>query len=61
MGQGEWAHKKHEYLVTQVLFRPHEILKNHVLVGEVSEVADEHDLGSCAAKRAGSSPAFPNG
>ena len=27
--------------------------------GEVSELADEHDLGSCAARRAGSSPAFP--
>ena len=29
--------------------------------GEVSELADEHDLGSCAARRAGSSPAFPIG
>ena len=29
------------------------------LDGEVSELADEHDLGSCAARRAGSSPAFP--
>ena len=28
--------------------------------GEVSELADEHDLGSCAARRAGSTPAFPN-
>lgn len=28
-------------------------------IGEVSELADEHDLGSCAARRAGSSPAFP--
>ncbi len=27
--------------------------------GGVSELADEHDLGSCAARRAGSSPAFP--
>ena len=25
----------------------------------MSELADEHDLGSCAARRAGSSPAFP--
>ena len=29
------------------------------LCGGVSELADEHDLGSCAARRAGSSPAFP--
>ena len=27
--------------------------------GEVSELADEHDLGSCAEKRGGSSPPFP--
>jgi transcriptional regulator with XRE-family HTH domain len=27
--------------------------------GEVSELADEHDLGSCAARRRGSSPLFP--
>src|SRR5256714_2387367 len=27
--------------------------------GEVSELVDGHDLGSCAAMRAGSSPAFP--
>jgi hypothetical protein len=27
--------------------------------GEVLELADRHDLGSCAARRAGSSPAFP--
>ena len=27
--------------------------------GEVSALADEHDLGSCALGRAGSSPAFP--
>ena len=31
----------------------------NLLSGEVSELADEHDLGSCAARRAGSSPAFP--
>ena len=29
------------------------------LSGEVSELADEHDLGSCAARRRGSSPLFP--
>ena len=27
--------------------------------GEVSELVDEHDLGSCAARRRGSSPRFP--
>ena len=27
--------------------------------GEVSELADEHDLGSCAARLGGSSPPFP--
>ena len=27
--------------------------------GGVLELADRHDLGSCAARRAGSSPAFP--
>ena len=30
------------------------------LFGEVSELADEHDLGSCAARRRGSSPLFPS-
>ncbi len=25
----------------------------------MSELADEHDLGSCAARREGSSPSFP--
>ncbi len=29
------------------------------LQGEVSELADEHDLGSCAERRGGSSPPFP--
>ena len=29
------------------------------ICGEVSELADEHDLGSCAARRRGSSPLFP--
>gem|GEM_PF-3399832 len=28
--------------------------------GGVSELADEHDLGSCAARRRGSSPLFPS-
>ena len=27
--------------------------------GGVSELADEHDLGSCAERRRGSSPLFP--
>ena len=27
--------------------------------GEVSELADEHDLGSCPARGGGSSPPFP--
>jgi transcriptional regulator with XRE-family HTH domain len=27
--------------------------------GEVSELADEHDLGSCAERLGGSSPPFP--
>ena len=30
-----------------------------VFCGGVSELADEHDLGSCAARRGGSSPPFP--
>ena len=30
-----------------------------ISAGEVSELADEHDLGSCAARREGSSPSFP--
>jgi hypothetical protein len=29
------------------------------LYGEVSELADEHDLGSCAERRGGSNPPFP--
>lgn len=32
---------------------------NHCRSGEVSEMADERDLGSRGATRAGSSPAFP--
>ena len=28
-------------------------------MGGVSELADEHDLGSCAERRGGSSPPFP--
>jgi hypothetical protein len=31
----------------------------HVEIGEVSELADERDLGSRGATRAGSNPAFP--
>ena len=30
-----------------------------ILLGEVPELADGHDLGSCAARRRGSSPRFP--
>ena len=29
------------------------------LPGEVLELADRHDLGSCAERREGSSPSFP--
>ncbi len=29
--------------------------------GEMLELADRHDLGSCAARREGSSPSFPTG
>ena len=32
---------------------------NYLFVGEVLELADRHDLGSCAARREGSSPSFP--
>ena len=28
--------------------------------GGVSELADEHDLGSCAVRRGGSNPPFPS-
>lgn len=31
----------------------------NVAHGEVTELADVHDLGSCGVTRAGSSPAFP--
>ena len=31
----------------------------YFVFGGVSELADEHDLGSCAARRGGSSPPFP--
>ena len=31
----------------------------HDAPGEVSELADEHDLGSCGATRGGSTPPFP--
>ena len=35
------------------------IILDDFISGEVSELADEHDLGSCAARRGGSSPPFP--
>jgi hypothetical protein len=35
------------------------LLRIMSIVGEVTELADVHDLGSCGATRAGSSPAFP--
>jgi hypothetical protein len=39
---------------------PSENLITHFQVqGRVSELADEHDLGSCAARREGSSPSSP--
>ena len=31
-----------------------------VPIGEVSELADEYDLGSCAERRGGSSPPLPH-
>ena len=37
-------------------------LTTHVIlasIGDVAELADAHDLGSCAARRAGSTPAVP--
>jgi hypothetical protein len=34
-------------------------IKVFLFLGGVLELADRHDLGSCAARRAGSSPAFP--
>ena len=30
-----------------------------MIYGEVLELADRHDLGSCAERRGGSSPPFP--
>ena len=36
-----------------------DIIKTPACSGEVSELVDEQDLGSCAARRAGSTPAFP--
>ena len=36
-----------------------DIISSIFLFGEVSEMADEHDLGSCAARRGGSNPPFP--
>ena len=37
---------------------PQDFLK-HLVIGEVLELADRRDLGSCAARREGSSPSFP--
>ena len=36
-----------------------DIITSRFTHGEVSELADEHDLGSCAARLGGSSPPFP--
>ena len=35
------------------------IILSRFACGGVSELVDEHDLGSCAARRGGSSPPFP--
>ncbi len=35
------------------------IIFSEFTYGEVSELADEHDLGSCAERRGGSNPPFP--
>ena len=40
-------------------FVSNDIITTHFRHGEVSELADEHDLGSCAARLGGSSPPFP--
>jgi hypothetical protein len=37
----------------------HVKILTHFTFGGVSELADEHDLGSCAARLGGSSPPFP--
>ena len=42
----------------QIVNQYDKILGNY-RYGGVSELADEHDLGSCAARRGGSSPPFP--
>ena len=39
--------------------RNEELSASHLVSGGVSELADEHDLGSCAERRGGSSPPFP--
>ncbi len=39
--------------------RQNDIISSNFTLGGVSELADEHDLGSCAARRGGSSPPFP--
>ena len=36
-------------------------IMSHFDRGEVSELADEHDLGSCTARCGGSNPPFPTG
>ena len=43
----------------RVSLERHRLLAYIDYPGEVSELADEHDLGSCAARRGGSSPPFP--
>ena len=49
---------KQSYFVKQTALGNAKILADFSY-GEVSELADEHDLGSCAARRRGSSPLFP--
>jgi hypothetical protein len=34
-------------------------LVQHIKPGDVLELADRHDLGSCAARREGSTPSIP--
>ena len=55
---GNLINNLHNLSVKQSV-KQHDILLTDFLYGEVSELADEHDLGSCAARRGGSNPPFP--
>ncbi len=57
--QKPYKHKVNIYPCLLTLSLPCFIISPHSRQGDVLELADRHDLGSCAARRVGSSPTVP--